>query len=135
MVYFSLSVELTLGRLLGESGGGWHRRLPNPICSLFGACRHPWIHFAARAADTPTGGWLTPNKALAAWVELVAPADSRPERVAWERAKLRAQLSRAGVAGLDALYEVRREGDTVRTRARSFTLTMEDGCLVSVGLA
>ena len=79
------------------------------------------VYVAARATDSPAGGWLTPDEALAAWVELGAPADSRPDRVAWERAKLRAQLSRAGVAGLDALYEVRREGDTVRTRVRSFT--------------
>ena len=40
--------------------------------------------------------------------------------MAWERSKLRAQLSRAGATGLDALYEIRRDGDTVRTRVRVF---------------
>ena len=86
-----------------------------------GACvRLLQVYVQARALHDPAGGWLTPEEALAAWVQLGGPADARPERIAWERSKLRAQLSRAGVAGLDTVYEVRREGDTVRTRVRAF---------------
>lgn len=86
-----------------------------------GACVRLLVVYAeARATDVPAGGWLSPDEAHAEWVARGAPADSRPERVAWERAKLRAQLSRAGATGLDALYEVRRDGETVRTRVRLF---------------
>lgn len=86
-----------------------------------GACvRLLDAYVAAREADVPAGGWLTPDDAHAAWLARGGPADSSPARMAWERSKLRAQLSRAGAAGLDALYEVRRDGDTVRTRARLF---------------
>ncbi len=84
-----------------------------------GACvRLLAVYIAAREADVPGGGWLTPDEALAGWVALGGPADSSPERVAWERAKLRGQLSRAGAIGVEALYEVRRDGDSVRTRVR-----------------
>jgi hypothetical protein len=86
-----------------------------------GACvRLLAVYVAAREADVPSGGWLTPDEAHAEWVARGAPPDSRPDRVAWERAKLRAQLSRAGATGLDALYEIRRDGETVRTRVRAF---------------
>ncbi len=47
--------------------------------------------------------------------------------MAWERAKLRASLSRAGVTGLNALYEVRREGDTVRVRFASMGVELRAG--------
>ena len=86
-----------------------------------GACvRLLDVYVAAREADVPAGGWLTPDDAHAAWLARGGPADSSPARIAWERSKLRAQLSRAGATGLDALYEVRRDGDTVRTRVRVF---------------
>jgi len=75
---------------------------------------------AAREADVPAGGWLTPDDAHAAWLARGGPPDSTTARMAWERSKLRAQLSRSGATGLDALYELRRDGDTVRTRVRLF---------------
>ena len=84
-----------------------------------GACvRVLAVYAEARARDLPAGGWLTPDEALAGWRDRGAPPDCHAARVAWERAKLRAQLSRAGAVGLDALYEVRRDGETVRTRLR-----------------
>lgn len=87
--------------------------------SARGACvRLLAAYLAARAANVPNGGWLTPDEAHAGWVALGGPADASPARVAWERAKLRAQLSRAGATQVDALYEVRRDGETVRTRVR-----------------
>ena len=58
------------------------------------------------AAPPDPGGWLTPDDAHAAWLARGGPAESSPARMAWERSKLRAQLSRSG--------------DTVRTRVRVF---------------
>jgi hypothetical protein len=86
-----------------------------------GACvRLLDVYVCARELDTPQGGWLTPDEAYAEWVARGGSPSSRADRVAWERAKLRAQLSRVGATGLDALYEVRRDGETVRTRVRRF---------------
>jgi hypothetical protein len=73
---------------------------------------------AARQANLPQGGWLSPAEALAGWAAHGGPAAGPVERVAWQRAKLRAQLARAGVANVDALFEVRHDGDTMRTRLR-----------------
>ena len=44
---------------------------------------------------------------------LGGPSASPPERLNWERAKLRSMLAREGGRGVDALFEVRRRvGET-----------------------
>ena len=74
------------------------------------------VYAAARVANMPEGGWLTPDEAFAEWSALGGSTTSEPERIAWERARLRTQLSKGGVGGLDGLFELRREGDTARCR-------------------
>ncbi len=84
-----------------------------------GACvRLLAAYLEARGNDLPEGGWLSPAEALEAWRAHGGPADAHADRVGWERSKLRAQLSRAGATCVDALYEIRRDGDTVRARVR-----------------
>ncbi len=79
-----------------------------------------WSEWSVETDPTTGAQTLTPDDAHAAWLARGGPAESFPARMAWERSKLRAQLSRAGATGLDALYEIRRDGDTVRTRVRVF---------------
>lgn len=74
-----------------------------------------------RESGIPEGGWLTPNEALAEWIDLGGTEASHAERMSWERSRVRSQLSRAGVGGLDRLFEIRREGDTVRCRLGAVT--------------
>jgi hypothetical protein len=94
------------------SQGGAEVRLRGAGVGLLAA------YSAARRANMPTGGWLSPAEALVGWAAHGGPAAAPLERVAWQRAKLRAQLARAGVAQVDALFEVRHDGDTMRTRLR-----------------
>lgn len=70
----------------------------------------------ARQADVPRGGWLTPAEAWDSWLALGGTVKSSKRRIEWERSRLRGRLAREGVAGVDRLFEVSREGDTVRTR-------------------
>ena len=74
------------------------------------------VYARARLADLPEGGWLRPAEAWEAWVALGGNAASPTRRVEWERARLRGRLARAGVGGVERLFEVRREGETMRTR-------------------
>jgi hypothetical protein len=74
------------------------------------------VYAEARGADLPSGGWLKPAEAHTAWVAQGGRADSPLRRIEWERARLRGRLAREGVASVDRLFEVRREGDTMRTR-------------------
>jgi hypothetical protein len=55
-------------------------------------------------------GWLSAAAAWAAWSELGGGESSPQEVVAWERARLRARLERAGVAGVTRLFEQRKRG-------------------------
>ncbi len=73
----------------------------------------------ARARARVADGWLTPHDAWDAWVTAGGNAASGPDRLSWERGKLRARLVRLHVANVDALFEIVREGVTVRTRLGS----------------
>jgi hypothetical protein len=74
------------------------------------------------------GGWLGLAEAHAAWIALGGPATSPPERLNWERAKLRSMLARAGGRDLDALFEVRRKvGDT------TIRLNVSPACIALLG--
>ncbi len=74
------------------------------------------VYARARLDDLPQGGWLRPAEAWEGWVASGGSAESPVRRVEWERARLRGRLAREGVAGVERLFEVRREGDTMRTR-------------------
>ena len=77
--------------------------------SVRGECARVLAVFvAARRDDLPTGGWLTPLAAWDAWVARGGNPESPVARLSWERAKLRQQLAKQGVAGLDGLFEVER---------------------------
>lgn len=73
------------------------------------------VYGRAQAHD---GGWLTAADAWAAWVALGGNETLSPEAVAWDRARLRRQLDRAGVGGLEALFEQRKDGAFVKVRLR-----------------
>ena len=78
------------------------------------------LYRSARGDDLPRGGWLSPTDAHEGWLELGGALASTLARVGWERSKLRSRLARAGVTGLDALFEVRhdRDGFAVRLAER-----------------
>lgn len=84
-----------------------------------GECVRVLAAFLAARASGLRGGWLTAADAWAGWVALGGAADSPIERLAFERAKLRTQLARAGAGSVDALFERRREGPLTLTRVRA----------------
>ena len=84
-------------------------------CRVRGAPVLAMAPYALARRDGPRdeGGWLTLPAAHAWWVTLGGPSASPPERLNWERAKLRSMLAREGGHGVDALFEVRRRvGET-----------------------
>ena len=58
---------------------------------------------AGRAND----GWLSSQAAYDAWLGLGGCQNSANDRLAWERSKLRAKLSRHRVSGFEELFERR----------------------------
>jgi hypothetical protein len=64
------------------------------------------VYLQARRIDIPAGGWLSATEAHAAYQALGGSPDATLERLSWERCRLRSILSRAGVAGVGALFEV-----------------------------
>jgi hypothetical protein len=85
------------------------------------------VYAQARRHDLPEGGWLRPAEAWEGWVDLGGSAESPVRRVEWERARLRGRLAREGVAGVERLFEVRREGDTMRTRLGDLSVEVVEG--------
>jgi hypothetical protein len=63
---------------------------------------------ARREEDELAGGWLTIEDAYEGWLQLGGRRESKPERIAWERGKLRAMLAAQGVLGVETLFEVRK---------------------------
>jgi hypothetical protein len=106
-----LSIELDLPGLRATL----HQRGSHVI--VRGECaRVLTVYLQARRRDLPAGGWLDPDEAWALWVALGGNEDSPRERLSWERGKLRSQLARMRVANVHALFELSRQGDTIRTR-------------------
>ncbi len=70
----------------------------------------------ARDDDDPRGGWLTPQQAWERWVALGAEPSWPLERLGWERTRMRSALGRAGVGGLELLFETERAGMAWRLR-------------------
>jgi hypothetical protein len=77
---------------------------------------------ARRDGPRDDGGWLTLPDAHAWWLALGGAAASPPERLNWERAKLRTMLAREGARGVDGLFEVRR-----RVGETAIRLSLEPG--------
>ncbi len=61
-------------------------------------------------------GWLGFTGAFSAWCALGGNPERSPDRLAWERGKIRARLSRAGVGSVEGLFEVRRVGPATEVR-------------------
>lgn len=97
----------------------------NASVDVQGACvRVLAVYAQARRDDVPSGGWLRPMDAHAAWIALGGAPESPIRRVEWERSRLRGRLARQGVASVDRLFEVRREGETMRTRLGEFDVAL-----------
>ncbi len=72
--------------------------------------------FARRDGPRDDGGWLTLREAWTWWCDLGGRAASSPDRLGWERGKVRTWLARSGVRELDALFETRRTAEGAVTR-------------------
>jgi hypothetical protein len=68
------------------------------------------VYAVARHDDVPRGGWLTRDDAFEEWCACGGPRTSPRDRITWERGKLRAQLSAAGVIGAERLMPTRNLG-------------------------
>ena len=82
------------------------------------------------AADD--GGWLSRDEVFAIWRGLGGNENSEPNRLGWERGRLRTALVRAGASNVSQLFESTRRGGHSRIRLRllptSLTLQLtEDG--------
>ena len=64
------------------------------------------------------GGWLTLEEAHLGWVAAGGRADSPPERISWDKGRLRTRLAALGVGDVKSLFEKRRLGGVWQTRLR-----------------
>jgi hypothetical protein len=83
---------------------------------VHGECVRVLAVYARARLDRGEDGWLRPAEAYRAWRKLGGSAQSPQQRVEWERARLRGRLARMGVASVDRLFELSREGETMRTQ-------------------
>jgi hypothetical protein len=111
LLHPGISLDVDLDTLVAA----FHQR--DAVVTVRGECvRVLAVYLAARTRDLPRGGWLTPAEGWAAWVALGGNPRSESDRLSWERGKLRTQLARLQVANVHALFELSRQGDTIRTR-------------------
>ena len=82
--------------------------------SVRGACVKVLATYARAVIEG--NPWLRTADAHSAWVQRGGLAKSSPDRLAWERSKLRKKLAEQGVIQLDALFESRRKLDFTETR-------------------
>jgi hypothetical protein len=72
-----------------------------------------YTYVAARLGDPERGGWLSMRQAWDGWLASGGHAASPPERMGWDRGKVRTAFAAAGVAGTSELFEVARvEGES-----------------------
>ncbi len=92
--------------------------VPQRSVTVRGAAVRAVVPYALARRDGPhdDGGWLTLREAWTWWCDLGGRATSSPDRLGWERGKVRTQLARAGVRELDALFETRRTAEGAVTR-------------------
>lgn len=74
------------------------------------------VYVTARLVDDPDGGWRTADTAWAAWVGLGGPSTSSPERLGWEKGRLRSAITRGGLVDAGGLFETRRRDGAVVSR-------------------
>jgi hypothetical protein len=66
------------------------------------------VYARARREDPEGGGWLDADAAYGRWRALGGNPHSPVDRIGWDRGRCRSHLSREGVGGVDALFELRR---------------------------
>jgi hypothetical protein len=68
------------------------------------------VPFIRARLDETSGddGWLTVNSAWKGWMAAGGNPNSAPERLAWEKGRLRTQLARAGACNVSSIFEKRR---------------------------
>ncbi len=74
------------------------------------------VYAEARLHDDADGGWRSAEDIRAAWIARGGQAQSHPDRVGWEKGRLRAAISRTGVVEATGLFETRRRDGIVLTR-------------------
>jgi hypothetical protein len=74
------------------------------------------VYVQARISEPEDGGWRTAEAAWRAWVALGGPASSSPERLGWEKGRLRSAITRAGLVEATGLFETRRRDGVVVSR-------------------
>lgn len=67
------------------------------------------LYAAAHTHTGCRGGWLSNTQAHTWAQHLGAASDAPPERLNWERARLRSRLLEAGLGGVDTFFERQRE--------------------------
>ena len=106
-----LSVEFDRARLTATLHQG------RAAVTVRGECaRVLALYVRARNPESADSGSLRPSEAWTGWVAAGGNAQSPLDRLSWERGELRTQLARLRVANVDALFELSREGETIRTR-------------------
>jgi hypothetical protein len=66
------------------------------------------VVYALARREDPEGGWLDADAAYARWRALGGNPQSPVDRIGWDRGRCRSHLSREGVGGVEALFEMRR---------------------------
>ncbi len=113
------ATEMDLGRAGVEVEIDWSKNIAVLMQSgsrveIVGTCIRTLVVYAhARMEGT---GWLTATEAWTAWTRLGGSLDAPVDTVAWERARIRRLLDRAGVGSVDRMFSVRKEGGYTRVR-------------------
>jgi hypothetical protein len=92
--------------------------VPSHSATIRGAAVRALAPYALARRDGPRddGGWLSLQEAWTWWRDLGGRSTSAPDRLGWERGKVRTALAREGVRELDQLFETRRTGEGAFTR-------------------
>lgn len=92
--------------------------VPSRSVTVRGAAVRAVAPYALARRDGPRddGGWLTLREAWIWWCDLGGRLTSAPDRLGWERGKVRTALAREGVRELDHLFETRRTVEGAVTR-------------------
>lgn len=101
---FHVSIRLEPLTFVATCGSTWE-------ASVTAECaRVAFVYAQARIRGGPDsdGGWLDASGAYHAWLEIGGRSKSPPERIGWERGKLRSRLAEHGLNGLEGLFETRR---------------------------
>ena len=73
---------------------------------------------ARRDEHRVDGGWLSLSEAHRGWVAAGGRPDSPPQRISWDKGRLRSRLAALGVGDVALLFEKRRRDGRWQTRLR-----------------